>query len=226
MALSKKFLKELNEMTDHFTIKVKGKAIKFGKEHEITNAKIKPMKEEYCTSDKQYEMEFVDTIVILTIFPASTSDDMLQYRDIGNIPHVPDLPDTSDVLGIVLYVEPPQATHLARPGTEGPTHEVPVREMDITNDNLAVDKCEKVVGLLDPMTIIGLAALKSTAHKGYSLATTMSTSIIIDPEGRKVAILSEWYVGPRIECVGHIRMTHFLISAKHPSKDDAKQECR
>ena len=33
-------------------------------------------------------------------------------------------------------------------------------------DDLAVDQCEKVVGLLDPIPIVGLTALKSSTHKG------------------------------------------------------------
>ena len=70
-----------------------GKAVKFGKEYEITNAKIKPMKEQYRTSEEQYEMKFVDTTVIQPLFQASASDDMPQYCEIGTIPHVPDLPD-------------------------------------------------------------------------------------------------------------------------------------
>lgn len=183
-----------------------GKAVKFGKEYEITNAKIKPMKEQYRTSEEQYEMEFVDTTVIRPLFQASASDDMPRYCEIGTIPRVPDLPDRYDVLGIVLYVEPLRTIRLARLGTEAPAREVPVREMVIADaslidfgpmivsiwDDLAVDKCEKVVGLLDPMPIVGLTALKSSTHKGYSLATTVSTSIIIDPEGEKVETLSEW----------------------------------
>jgi len=36
-----------------------GKAVKFGKEYEITNAKIKPMKEQYPMSEEQYEIEVV-----------------------------------------------------------------------------------------------------------------------------------------------------------------------
>ncbi|KAJ8430589.1 hypothetical protein Cgig2_001674 [Carnegiea gigantea] len=163
-----------------------GKAVKFGKEYEITNAKIKPMKEQYRTSEEQYEMEFVDATVIRPLFQALAFDDMPQYCEIGTIPRVPDLPD--------------------RYGNEAPAWEVPVREMVIADaslidfgpmivsiwDDLAVDKCEKVVGLLDPMPIVGLTALKSLTHKGYSLATTTSTSIIIDPEGEKVETLSEW----------------------------------
>ncbi|KAJ8424254.1 hypothetical protein Cgig2_011141 [Carnegiea gigantea] len=199
MAPSKKFLKELNEKMDHFTIKVKvientrersspnktryqkirfqdeqggkmqatifgdnialyGKAVKFEKEYEITNAKIKPIKEQYRTSEEQYEIEFVDTIVIRPLFQASSSDDMPQYCEIGTIPGVPYLPDRYDVLGIALYVEP----------------------------------LRTVVGLLDPMPIVGLTALKSSTHKGYSLAATVSTSIIIDPKGEKLETLLEW----------------------------------
>ena len=41
-----------------------GKAVKFGKEYEITNAKIKPMKEQYRMSEEKYEIKVVNTTVI------------------------------------------------------------------------------------------------------------------------------------------------------------------
>ena len=43
---------------------------------------------------------------------------------------------TSDVLGIVLYVEPLRTIRLARVGTEAPAREVPVREMVIADARL------------------------------------------------------------------------------------------
>ena len=67
-----------------------GKAVKFEMDYEITNAKIKPIKEQYRTREEQYEIEFVNTIVIRPLFQASSSDDMPQYCEIGTIPHVPD----------------------------------------------------------------------------------------------------------------------------------------
>ncbi|KAJ8444856.1 hypothetical protein Cgig2_029787 [Carnegiea gigantea] len=158
------------------------------------------MKEQYRTSEEQYEMEFVDTTVIQPLFQALTSYDMPQYCEIGTIPHdhtcqidiaiiglhssysnnVYSMLHTSDILENFLHVEPLCTIHLARLGTEAPARDVPVREMvmvdaslinlrpiivSIWND-LAIDKCEKVVGLFDPMLIVGLTGLKSSSHKG------------------------------------------------------------
>ena len=64
------------------------KAVKFGKEYEISNARIKRIKEQYRTTEEEYEMEFVDATVIRPFFQASSSDDVLEYYDIGVIPRI------------------------------------------------------------------------------------------------------------------------------------------
>uniref|UniRef100_A0A7C8ZUK9 Replication protein A 70 kDa DNA-binding subunit B/D first OB fold domain-containing protein n=1 Tax=Opuntia streptacantha TaxID=393608 RepID=A0A7C8ZUK9_OPUST len=64
------------------------KAVKFGKEYEISNARIKHIKEQYRTTEEEYEMEFVDTTIIRPLFQASSRDDVPEYCDIGAIPHI------------------------------------------------------------------------------------------------------------------------------------------
>ena len=69
------------------------KAVKFGKEYEISNARIKHIKEQYCTTEEEYKMEFVDTTVVGPLFQASSIDDVPEYCDIRAIPRIVELND-------------------------------------------------------------------------------------------------------------------------------------
>ena len=64
------------------------KAVKFGKQYEISNARIKRIKEQYRTTEEEYEMEFMDTTIIRPLFQASSSDDVPEYCYIGAIPRI------------------------------------------------------------------------------------------------------------------------------------------
>jgi len=64
------------------------KVVKFGKEYEISNARIKRIKEQYRTTEEEYKMEFVDTTVIRPLFQASSIDDVPEYCDIGAITRI------------------------------------------------------------------------------------------------------------------------------------------
>jgi len=64
------------------------KAVKFGTEYEILDARIKHIKEQYRTAEEGCEMEFVDTTVIRPLFQPINSDDVPEYCDIGAIPRI------------------------------------------------------------------------------------------------------------------------------------------
>ncbi|KAJ8441749.1 hypothetical protein Cgig2_009178 [Carnegiea gigantea] len=151
------------------------KTVKFGKECDISNARIKCIKEQHCTPKEEYKIEFVDTTFIKPLSQSSNSDDSYTSRC--------RIRGQRDVLGIVLYVG--MLRTLCLPSSSSEAREVVgfffIRCICCILFLLFHERnVNKLAGLLDPISIIGLTALKGSSHK-------------VDPEGDKAKSLTQWY---------------------------------
>ncbi|XP_074295400.1 uncharacterized protein LOC141623219 isoform X2 [Silene latifolia] len=59
-------------------------------------------------------------------------------------------------------------------------------------NDLAEDDCSKLASFAGTFPVVAFTALRVTTHRGFSLTTTMSTSITTSPTGDKVVALTKW----------------------------------
>ncbi|KAL2926760.1 Replication protein A 70 kDa DNA-binding subunit B [Bienertia sinuspersici] len=61
------------------------------------------------------------------------------------------------------------------------------------NDVLSTHE-ETLNSWADSFNVVGVLALTGRSYKGFTLSSTMSTTIITNPEGEKADALRAWYV--------------------------------
>ncbi|XP_057248629.1 uncharacterized protein LOC109135740 isoform X2 [Beta vulgaris subsp. vulgaris] len=169
-------------------------------EYEIANAPIKPVEEQFKSSSSEldYQMSFGRQTVIQPI-NSEANPVLPEYQTISSIPKACDPSEKFDILGVVLYVEEEAMTISMPQGRDNL-----VREIVITNhstqqpliisawNDLAGAYCDRLSTWVAKFNIIGFTALKVTSHKGFSLASTMSTTIIHEANGDRAAALAQW----------------------------------
>ncbi|KAL2932597.1 Replication protein A 70 kDa DNA-binding subunit B [Bienertia sinuspersici] len=156
-------------------IQIFNDAIQRNKQYEISDAIIQPVPEQYQMNQSKYQMNFNER---MTLIPLTGQSSLCTstYLSINEIPRSVDAKEELvDVLGIVLFVGETRLVPIN--GSD-----VPVRDIIITDDrNGAVHSWR-----LDSQQ----CALKHT--KGFSLGSTMSTEILVNPIDEKAEKLQLW----------------------------------
>ncbi|XP_010691528.1 replication protein A 70 kDa DNA-binding subunit D-like [Beta vulgaris subsp. vulgaris] len=170
---------------------------KSNQEYEIANAPLKPVLGRYATRDDDCQMSFGGQATIQPLDPEAKSFEP-EYVPIAAIPRTTDLGDRFDVLGIVLFVEETRTITTA----SGVAHQV--REVVITDpstdqpltisvwDDLTGTEASLLKSWVGPALIVGFTSLKPSAHKGFSLSTTMATEFHRNPVGERANALRKW----------------------------------
>ncbi|KAL2936063.1 Replication protein A 70 kDa DNA-binding subunit B [Bienertia sinuspersici] len=166
-------------------------------EYEISNAMIQPVPQQFQLKDNEYQMNFNDRVNVTPLHGESSTHGP-KFLSIAEIPRNDDTnKELLDVLGIVLYVGEIRSV---RTGNK----EVPVRDIIITDDStqhplimcawndLAEMDCETFANWSKSFIITALTAVHVATYKGFSLASTMSTEIVSDPQGERAAKLRLW----------------------------------
>ncbi|XP_074320259.1 replication protein A 70 kDa DNA-binding subunit B-like isoform X2 [Silene latifolia] len=180
-------------------------------EYDISNAKIRPMPEKYRVSadDHPFQLSFGSDTIIKAV-EGSKPPIGPEYVTIAAIPRTNTADDRYDVVGVLLYVEP--LRQVPRPSGLP----LDVREWIIIDHStehpliitawaeLATREGEQLQEVAESFPIIGLTSLKPSYHKGFSLSTTSSTFVKINPEGEKADMLRAWAAANKA-----------AISAKH-----------
>ncbi|KAK9734143.1 hypothetical protein RND81_04G117900 [Saponaria officinalis] len=168
--------------------------------YEIANAPIKACDPQWKLSptDMDYQMTFGRQTITQAIDAAATSV-VPQYQTISQLPRFSCGNEKFDVIGVLIYME-----EKPRTVTTAQQKQLSVREIVIADHSveqplvisawhdLAEVDCDSLSPWSGKFEVVGFTALKVSAHRGFSLATTMSTSIIRSPQGERADGLKEW----------------------------------
>ncbi|KAK9696971.1 hypothetical protein RND81_08G007200 [Saponaria officinalis] len=166
--------------------------------YEIANAPIKHCSEQWKSNSNElnYQMTFGRQTIIQAVNTES-GPILPEYQCISQIPKAGNPDDKFDVLGIVLYVE-----EKARKINISKERENLVREIVITDhrppmiistwNDLAENDCDALSSSAKIFSVVGFTALRVSTHKGFSLTSSMSTTIIHDPKGSRARALEDW----------------------------------
>ncbi|XP_074304828.1 replication protein A 70 kDa DNA-binding subunit B-like isoform X2 [Silene latifolia] len=180
-------------------------------EYDISNAKIRPMPEKYrlTADDHPFQLSFGSDTIIKAV-EGSKPPIGPEYVTIAAIPRTNTTDDRYDVVGVLIYVEP--LRQVPRPSGLP----LDVREWIIIDHStehpliitawaeLATREGQQLQEVAESFPIIGVTSLKPSYHKGFSLSTTSSTFVKINPEGEKADMLRAWAAANKT-----------TISAKH-----------
>ncbi|XP_074299647.1 replication protein A 70 kDa DNA-binding subunit B-like [Silene latifolia] len=169
-------------------------------QYEIANAPIKPCDEKWrvSASDLNYQMQFGKPAIVEPV-DSSQGIIMPEYRNIAQIPKTADPNDKYDIVSVVLFVEA-EARRILR--DEGRV--ICVREIMIIDhsteqpllisawNDLAKDECDLLIQKAEQLQVVGFTALKVSPHRGFSMTTTMSTTIVHSADGDKSRALEDW----------------------------------
>uniref|UniRef100_A0A803LI01 Uncharacterized protein n=1 Tax=Chenopodium quinoa TaxID=63459 RepID=A0A803LI01_CHEQI len=138
--------------------------LQLGKEYEIANAPLKAIDPKYQKRENDCQITFGGQTIIEPLDP--TAGPVLpNYITINSIPKTNFKNERFDLLVVVLYIEE-------------------VRKVPTSGGNM-----------MDPLTISmwgGLAVIDTEKLAGFSLASSMSTTIISDPTGEEAHALRTW----------------------------------
>ncbi|KAL9232389.1 hypothetical protein vseg_007504 [Gypsophila vaccaria] len=179
-------------------IEVYKDAIIYNGVYEVANAPIKKCDAQWKNSpdDLDYQMSFGGQTIIQ---PVETKALTPEYCPISKIPKLPDDTGKYDVLAVVLYVDA-KPRHVIT----SQEREVLVREIMIVDqsseqpvtisawNDLAEKECDLLNSWSEQFTMAAFTALKVSNHKGFSLTTTMSTTIIVSPKCEQTNNLEQW----------------------------------
>ncbi|XP_056699127.1 replication protein A 70 kDa DNA-binding subunit B-like isoform X1 [Spinacia oleracea] len=169
-------------------------------EYEIVDAPIRHADPRWKKSEEEldFQMTFGRQTVIQPV-NVEAGPILPDYQSIASIPRAGDPDDRYDIVGVVLYVE-----DQPRSITTAQDRQVFVREIVITDhssqqplvisvwNDLAGADCDPLSCWGEKFVVVGFTSLRATSHKGFSLASSMSTMFIHDPEGHRADALKEW----------------------------------
>ncbi|KMT07694.1 hypothetical protein BVRB_6g148170 [Beta vulgaris subsp. vulgaris] len=195
---------------------------KSNQEYEIANAPLKPVLGRYATRDDDCQMSFGGQATVQALDPEAKplEPEYLPIATIPRTTDAGDRFSThphslcqftlsyahiltmflhcTDVLGIVVFVEETRSITFA----SGVVHQV--REIVITDhstdqpltisvwDDLTGTEANLLKSWVGPTLIVGFTSLKPSAHKGFSLSTTMATEFHRNPVGERASALRKW----------------------------------
>ncbi|XP_021743035.1 uncharacterized protein LOC110709127 isoform X1 [Chenopodium quinoa] len=167
-------------------------------QYEISKAPITAVDEQYKFNEQElpYQMAVRQQTIIKLLNPESGPLEP-KYQPLSSIPRSPD--PNGRFVGVVLFVE--EAPRLI-PNARG--RDSPVREISITDtsedhamtisawNDLTGKPCDALSTWAEKFNVVGFTALKTRHTRGFTLNTTMSTRIILNPKGARADLLREW----------------------------------
>ncbi|KAK9682417.1 hypothetical protein RND81_10G072600, partial [Saponaria officinalis] len=188
--------------------------------YEIANAPIKPCAEQWKSNPDElnYQMTF-GRQTIIEVVNTKSGPILPEYYCISQIPKAGNPNDKFDVLGIVLYVEEKARKIVTSQERELLVQQTPSAVLKIiyslqnlqyltsyffmfysteqpmiisTWNDLAEIDCDTLFAWTKKFSVVGFTALRVSTHKGFSLTSSMSTTIIHDPQGSRARALEDW----------------------------------
>lgn len=162
-------------------------ALQQGAEYEISNVPIRRVPEQYQIKPNEFQMNFNDRARVIPV-DTETVDLLPKYNSIMTVP---------PVIGVVLFAE---ETKTVKRGER----EQQVREVMLTDysserplvlslwDDLARSGSEPLNQWAQTFMIVGFTDMQISNHKCFSLRSSMSTDVFIDPNDVKANALKRW----------------------------------
>ncbi|XP_074290548.1 replication protein A 70 kDa DNA-binding subunit B-like [Silene latifolia] len=176
------------------------KALMLNGHYEIANAPIKPCEEQwkFTAADLDYQMTFGKPTIVQPV-DGSSSPPLPQYRSIAQIPKTADPNDKYDIVAVVLFVEEEPRRIQRDQGRVIYVREIVVIDHSTEQpllisawSDLAENESDLLLQKAEQLQVVAFTALKISPHKGFSMTTTMSTTIDHSPVGDRPRALEDW----------------------------------
>uniref|UniRef100_A0A803KVT6 Uncharacterized protein n=1 Tax=Chenopodium quinoa TaxID=63459 RepID=A0A803KVT6_CHEQI len=193
-------------------------------QYEISKAPITAVDDQYKFNLEElpYQMTVGHQTIIQRLNPESGPIEP-KYQPLSTIPRSPDPNGRYDVVGVVLFVE--EAPRMI-PNARG--RDSPVREVSLTDtsqdhamtistwNDLTGKPCDAMNNWAEKFNVVGFTALKTRHTRGFTLNTTMSTRIIMNPKGARVDMLREW-----VKLYQHVLLDRQerILNVRYPSAE-------
>ncbi|KAK9740853.1 hypothetical protein RND81_03G065700 [Saponaria officinalis] len=167
--------------------------------YEIGNAPIKSCESQWKTSlnDLDYQMSFGRQTIIQPI-DTESGPILPKYQTIAHVPMVVNEKKSSDVLGVVIYIEEKPRKVVTGQGRELLVREIVIVDHSVQQpmlisawNDLTENDCETLNTWSEKFPV-GFTALRVSSYKGLSLTTRMSTTFFQSPKGIRASNLEEW----------------------------------
>ncbi|XP_074267137.1 replication protein A 70 kDa DNA-binding subunit B-like [Silene latifolia] len=168
-------------------------------EYDISNATIQLVVDTPSEgpAEQMYDLYFNINTIVQPVSDAkvpATSN----YILIGSIPRKVTLEDRYDVLGVVIYID--RCCHTT--ANEGQTSDVcEVMIVDQSHEQIMIvtawsdmplKECWSLQSIAYKFPVVAFTALMPSYQKGFSLSTTHSTYVVLDPPGKEADTLRTW----------------------------------
>uniref|UniRef100_A0A803N3Y9 Uncharacterized protein n=1 Tax=Chenopodium quinoa TaxID=63459 RepID=A0A803N3Y9_CHEQI len=124
-----------------------------------------------------------------------------KYQPLSTIPRSPDPNGRYDIVGdgVVLFVEEDPRLIPNICGRDSSVREISITDTSQDHaiiisawNDLTGKPCDAMKNWAEKFNVVGFTALKTRHTRGFTLSTTMSTRIIINPKGPRADMLREW----------------------------------
>ncbi|XP_021725939.1 replication protein A 70 kDa DNA-binding subunit B-like [Chenopodium quinoa] len=203
---------------DHFQ-----KVFEHKKKYEIANAPVRKINPKFSSFPGECELTFGGMTKIQPI-DRTEGPVLPEYISIADVPKTSEPSDWFDLLGIVVHMEDPRQVEY-KSGRVADVRDISIvdestgsRPMIISAwGQLALSDCEKLKDWATTFLVVSLTSVKPATHKGFSLQSSVSTTIDPAPSGEKADALRAWaHAHPDIISDYMSRQLEFMIIGAEP----------
>ncbi|XP_021740148.1 uncharacterized protein LOC110706542 [Chenopodium quinoa] len=193
-------------------------------QYEISKAPTTYIDEQYKINLEElpYQMTIGQQTIIQRLNPEAGPIEP-RYQPLSTLPRSPDPNGRFDIVGVVLFVEDAPRMISNIRGRESPVREISVTDtsqdhaMTISTWNDLTGKpCDAMNNWAERFNVVGFTALKTRHTRGFTLNTTMSTRIIMNPKGERADMLREW-----VKLYQHVLLDRQekILNVRYPSAE-------
>ncbi|XP_021762990.1 replication factor A protein 1-like [Chenopodium quinoa] len=203
---------------DHFQ-----KVFEHKKKYEIANAPVRTINTKFSSFLGECELTF-GGMTKIQVIDRTEGPVLPEYISIADVPRTSGSSDQFDLLGIVVHMEDPRQVEY-KSGRVADVRDISIvdestgsRSMIISAwGQLALSDCENLKDWATTFLVVSLTSLKPATHRGFSLQSSMSTTIDPAPSGEKADALRAWaHAHPDIISDYMARQLEFMTIGAEP----------
>ncbi|XP_021725124.1 replication protein A 70 kDa DNA-binding subunit D-like [Chenopodium quinoa] len=202
-------------------IKEYGDIFKKDNAYQISNAPLEPVNPKYKDRDGECSIRFGGRTIVQ---PVTTEivPNKVHYVPLAEVSYESDPDDRYDILGLVLFISDIR-TITSEHGIEHPVRDLSVIDHSTTVpmtvsiwDDITKIKDSKLLSWKTKPVIAGFLGLRVATNRGFTLSSSLSTSIDTNPTGEEFIAFQDWVMANQTELESKMIQ---LLNTKNPTAE-------